>query len=265
MPSSRANAQHQHAGRRTPAPAPASWPAVEDPGASLGCDSAHLGGAVRQSLPRCLPGGVLNIECMAKVGPRDPLDQGDTLGVLVGRLPGLVAGDPAQRVFRPVQREQALGTRAQEVRVGEPRSAQGMTRKFKPCGDAYEWPRCVTSRHAQADSTRRGPDGGRRVSDVAGSAGRRRADGADLRRSRDSRPGGRHRPRRRHHSGELRQRHASPRGRRTGPAGGSRPAGSPGAPGRGGLARLRLSPDAEPGRGSPATPPSKAPPSSAAR
>lgn len=60
------------------------------------------------------------VERTAKVRPGEPLDQGDSFGVLISRLRNGVPGDPAKRVFCPEQGKQAFGAWAQGVRVCEP-------------------------------------------------------------------------------------------------------------------------------------------------
>src|SRR5690349_24969775 len=92
----------------------------------LGLNAAQRVGALRQGLFRRTPAGVVDAERVAEVGPGESLDQSDSSGVLVRRLPDLVAGDPAERVLRPEESEQALAAGAQEVRLGHPvRPANG--------------------------------------------------------------------------------------------------------------------------------------------
>lgn len=62
----------------------------------------------RQGGTRCEPAGDFGVESTAKVSPREPLDQGDSFGVLVRRFRDVVARDSAKRVFCPEQSKQGL-------------------------------------------------------------------------------------------------------------------------------------------------------------
>jgi hypothetical protein len=64
--------------------------------ASLGFNSTKRVGPLRQSLLRGRPAGIIDVECVAKVGPCELLDQGDSFGVFVRCLFGLVAADSAK-------------------------------------------------------------------------------------------------------------------------------------------------------------------------
>lgn len=60
------------------------------------------------------------MEFGAEVGQGEPLDRGDSLGVLVRGLGDVVSGNPAESVLRVEQGEQGLGARGEEVRIGVP-------------------------------------------------------------------------------------------------------------------------------------------------
>nr|WP_244422211.1 hypothetical protein [Ktedonobacter racemifer] len=88
--------------------------------ASLGFNSTQWIGTLHQSRARSRPVGILRVERIAKVSPREPLDQGNTFGVLVRRFRDVVPGDPTKRVFCPEQRKEALASWTQDVWVSKP-------------------------------------------------------------------------------------------------------------------------------------------------
>src|SRR4051812_8430978 len=110
--------QRRHA--RSPGWTSRSSSRVNAPSVLLGFDPSERVGAGGQRVTRRLPGGIPGVELGAEVGPGEPLDRGDSLGILVRGLGDVISRAPAESVLCVEQGEQGLGAGGEEVRIGVP-------------------------------------------------------------------------------------------------------------------------------------------------
>lgn len=85
--------------------------------------------AARENRQGVSPVGEVDAGDVAQVGEGDLLDEGDTVGVLVGGLRCLVAGDAAGEVLAAADGQEALVAAAEGIGVGRPGRAPGGERK----------------------------------------------------------------------------------------------------------------------------------------
>src|SRR5690606_41634420 len=106
-----------------------------------------------------LPVRVVRRQAAVQVGGGEPLEQRHPGRVLVRRLGGLVAGDPAEGVLRPVEGEQVRGAGGVVVDVGEPVGPAGGQRGPVVVPGGRE--RRGGARGGVRTHEGQGPDGGR--------------------------------------------------------------------------------------------------------